>query len=748
MPRLTASRLLPLLILFAPRVCLGQQVPQLTVGRLADGARPVIDGHVNDESWSTATPFSTFIQQEPNEGEPGTEKTEIRFLIDHDNLYIGVVNFDSEPEKIIVSQSRRDADLSDTDSIQILLDTFNDGQNAFVFGTNPFGIEYDGQVMGEGQSGRQGGGGGQAGQVAGFNVNWDADWTVRAQMTERGWEAELVIPLKTLRYQPGDDRVWGVNVMRNIRRKNEQSFLSRVPRGYNLHRVSVAAKLGGLSLPARRELKLVPYAVGSVNDDKTLGTDTVDRNGALGLDVKWGVRADLTLDLTVNTDFAQVEADEQQVNLTRFPLFFPEKRPFFLENAQTFQLGQPQAIDLFFSRRIGLSAAGDPLDILAGGRLSGKLGGYNVGLLNMQTKEARNDQTGATIAPGNNFSVIRLQREVGRSNFGAMFVNRQGIGSLAPADDFNRAYGLDAAWQATTNGKLFAFLARTDSPRGKGGSDYAGRLAYQYANSIGNGSVAFAQVGERFNPEVGFLPRRAYRQLDARYNLTYQPKRWPWIRRLAPHAFFTPYVDLDNHLETSRGHWHFLDIQHRSGARFGYLFETQQDRPKQPFTIYQDVTGRRVVIPAGNYAWTIGMFEGNTDPSAPISASLRQKVGHFYNGDQIGWQLTVAMRAGARLLSEIGWTRDDITLPFGDFTNDLVPVKINYAFTSLANLQGLIQYNRQTSTLSSNIRLALLNRSGTGLFFVYNDRRDTSDFTPDELLGRSFVVKYTRLLDF
>jgi hypothetical protein len=272
-PRLTAAWLLVPLALFIPNVCLGQEVAQLTVGRLSGDARPQIDGRVDDEPWSTASPYSSFTQQEPDEGEPATERTEIRFLIDRQNLYIGVVSFDSEPDKIIVSQSRRDADLGDTDSIQVLLDTFNDGQNAFVFGTNPFGIEYDGQVMGEGQSGR-------------FNTNWDADWTVRAQMTGRGWEAEFAIPLRTLRYEPGDERTWGVNVLRNIRRKNEQVFLSRVPRGYNLHRVSVAAKLGGLSLPARREVKLVPYAVGSFNDDRTLRTDTVDRNGDVGLDVK------------------------------------------------------------------------------------------------------------------------------------------------------------------------------------------------------------------------------------------------------------------------------------------------------------------------------------------------------------------------------------------------------------------------------------------------------------------------------
>jgi hypothetical protein len=459
------------------------------------------------------------------------------------------------------------------------------------------------------------------------------------------------------------------------------------------------------------------------------------------------VRADLTLDLTVNTDFAQVEADEEQINLTRFPLFFPEKRPFFLENAQTFQLGQPQAIDLFFSRRIGLSRTGQPIDIVGGARLSGKLGGNNVGFLNMQTDSAVNGRTGVTIAPANNFTVARVQREVGRSNFGGVFVNRQGTGALAVADDYNRAYGLDAAWQATDNGKLFAFIARTDSPDRLGGSDYAGRAFYTYANDLWSGNVGYAQVGEFFNPEVGFLPRRAYRQAEARYNLTYQPKTVKWIRRFSPHFSYNAYADLDNQLETSAGHWHFFDIRTNNGGRFGYLIETRQDRPREPFVVYQGADGKVVVIPAGEYGWWAGAFEGHTDPSRSVNVSLLQKVGGFYDGDYVGWELTVGLRAGARLISEIAWNRDDVSLPGGSFVNDLVPVKVSYAFTSLASVQALVQYNRQNATFSSNVRLALLNRSGTGLFVVYNDRRDTARLTPAELLGRSLIVKYTRLFD-
>ena len=730
-----------------------QDVPQLSVGRLAGEEVPEIDGRVEESAWSLAEPFTAFVQQEPNEGQPATERTEVRFLIGRGNLYIAVICYDAAPGEIVVSESRRDAGLADTDSIEILLDTFNDGQNAFVFGTNPFGIELDGQVMGEGQTSgggfiTSGIGGSQRGQVRGFNANWDADWTVRAGITERGWEAEFAIPLRTLRYNPGAERTWGVNVMRNIRRKNEQVFLAAVPRGYSLYRVSSAGKLNGLALPTRRDLRFIPYAAGSVNDDKTLRTGSVDRSGRLGLDMKWGVRADLTLDATVNTDFAQVEADEEQINLTRFALFFPEKRPFFLENAQLFQVGQPQAVDLFFARRIGLDPIGQPIDIIGGARLSGKLGGYNVGLLNLQTDEAFDHRSGGTLAPSNNFTVLRLQREVGRSNFGGIFVNRQGVGGLAAGDDFNRAYAVDAAWQASANGRLFTFLARTDSPARKGGSDYAGRIYYNYAGPVWSSALGYSQVGEQFNPEVGFLQRKAYRRVESRYGFSYQPKRWPSIRRLVSSLNYNVYLDLENRLESTYGHWHVFEIQPLRGGRITYTMDMGQDRPKRPFTVYQDVTGRRVIIPQGEYVSWNGGIEYISDPSAPVNVAVQTKNGRYYDGDHFGWEFALGARLGARLITSAGWNRDDITLPFGNFKNDLVPINVSYSFTSLASLQGLVQYNRQSSTISSNIRLALLNRSGTGLFAVYNDRRDTSDITSDALLGRSFIVKYTRLVDF
>ena len=316
-------------VLVAVSLVAAQDVPQLTVGHLTDGEGPVIDGNVTEAEWALAQPFSAFVQQEPNEGEPGTERTEVRFLIDRQNLYIAVICYDSTPGEIVVSESRRDASLADTDSIEILLDTFNDGQNGFVFGTNPFGIELDGQVMGEGQTAAggfiaSGVGGSQRGQVRGFNANWDADWTVRALTTERGWEAEFAIPLKTLRYNPGTERTWGLNVMRNIRRKNEQVFLSPVPRGYSLYRVSASGKLNGLEPAdeAGSQVHSVRVWLGQRRQDAPHGPRR--SHGPRSASTRSGASAaDLTLDATVNTDFAQVEADEEQVNLTRFALVLP-----------------------------------------------------------------------------------------------------------------------------------------------------------------------------------------------------------------------------------------------------------------------------------------------------------------------------------------------------------------------------------------------------------------------------------------
>lgn len=765
--RRTLTSTLTLLSLLAPHVQPAAEAAdpvQLRAVRLPDGGTPpTLDGKVTEAVWLTVPPQSTFTQTDPIEGAPASEKTEVRVLFDKSTLYIGVICFDSEPGRIVVSQNRRDADLSETDAIIVVLDTFNDNQNAFVFGTNALGILYDGQVASEGltsgtSSPGSGSGGSQRGTISSFNPNWDGDWRVKASITERGWEAEMAIPFKTLRYPIGNDRTWGFNVKRNIRRKNEQVFLSPVSRGFDIYRVSSAAKMGGLDLPSRHDLKITPYVLGSIDKDYTAATNQVasrwnpfDGARNVGVDVKWGVRPNLTADFTVNTDFAQVEADEEQVNLTRFDLFFPEKRTFFLENASVFQFGAPQQVDLFFSRRIGLSATGSsglPIDIIGGSRLSGKVDGYNVGLLDMQTDSAIDGRTGKLITEANNFSVVRVQREVGRSNFGGIFVNRQGTSSFAPAADYNRAYGIDANLQVSRNGKLFLYAAGTTSPAAKGGSDHSERVFYNFANNLWQVATGYSRVGDSFNPEVGYLPRRGYWRPEWRVFFQPQPKRWTWIRRISPHTSYNAYVGVDdNQVQSSMAHFHFFEIDPKQGGRFGTFVDRLQDRPIAPFTVF-NAGGQKVVIPPGNYTWYQLGNEYLSDPSAFLSTTFRWRHGGFYDGDFDSYDMSLNWRAGSRFIGSAGWTRQNVDLKYGSFHTDLVPMKVSYAFTTLANIQALVQYNNQSSLLTTNLRLALLNRSGTGLFIVFNDRRDTTDFNPAETLGRSFIVKYTRLMDF
>lgn len=743
--------------------------PEAEVRSLEGDEGPVVDGLVTDEQWNLVEPFTGFTQQEPDNGEPASERTEVRLLLSSTTLYVGIIAFDSEPSEVLVSESRRDGDLNESDSVQLVFDTFNDSQNAFLFGTNPEGIEYDGQVAGEGVTGgynpRPGQRGSQRGGVTGFNANWDGDWTVRSQRTDRGWESEFAIPLRTLRYEPGADRTWGLNVMRNIRRKNEQSFLAPIPRGYNIYRVSLAHKIGGLDLPGRRDLKVTPFALGDVQRNPLAVAEVSREDQGLdaGLDVKWGVTPNLTVDFTVNTDFAQVEADDQQINLTRFPLFFPEKRPFFLENAATFQFGAPQEVDLFFTRRIGLHA-GRPVGILGGARLSGKVGAYNVGVMNMQTDAAFDPATGGLVLAANNYTVARAQREVGRSNFGGILVNRQGTGEWAAGDDYNRSFGADAALQITDDARFFAFLAGT-STSGREASDaggaVAGRAFLNVSHPLHQGHVGFTQVGEDFRTDVGFVPRVGYRKYQWRYYLNWQPTQvaWMrnWVRRFSPHITWNRYEGFDGEVQSARAHIHPIEFQPNSGGRFGWWVDIERDTPLDDFTVFSGADGRSVVIAPGEYEWTLWSANYIGNASARLYPTVYCRVGGFYDGSRRGCDFSLNGRVGARFQASVGFNRNSVDLPGGDFVTDLVPIRVNYSFTPLRRLEALIQYNSQTASVSSNIRLVLLDRSGTGLFLVYNDLRNTTrferfdpatDMVVPTVMGRSFIVKYTRLFDF
>jgi Domain of unknown function (DUF5916)/Carbohydrate family 9 binding domain-like len=483
-------------------------------------AGPVtLDGLPDEAAWNDAPIASHFLQNDPREGEPATFDTEVRVVYDDDALYFAVFAKDDEPGRLIVNDLKKDFDTDSSDGFRIVLDTFHDARNGYTFATNPAGAKYDAQMANEGRD---------------RNANWDGIWDVATRTTETGWYAEIRVPFRTLKFESRDIQTWGVNFERKVRRLNEDSYWSPLPRIYNLDRVSMAGTVEGLTgLRPGMNLRVKPYA--ATTSSTLQGSRTTGELDA-GLDVKYGVTTGLVWDFTVNTDFSQVEADEQQVNLTRFSLFFPEKRDFFLENSGIFQFGTNSGqfggggqgggggggreMQLFFSRRIGLSEDGEPIPILGGTRLTGRQGGYSVGVLNIQQREGQ--MTAAA-----NFTALRLRRDVlANSDIGAILLNKEDNGP-----HFNRVAGLDANFRfgdLTAN----AYVARSFSPdlvsqdlASSQGNAYASRAGFNYQSRTWQAQAGHSGIGERFNGEVGFVPRRGDRQFRWAVRPTDTPPR-------------------------------------------------------------------------------------------------------------------------------------------------------------------------------------------------------------------------------
>ena len=633
---------------------------------------PTLDGDVlGDPAWKNAPPITSFVQEQPDEGQPASEKTEVRVIFTADTLYVGVVLYDSDPGGIIVSDARRDAPMDDTDSFQMIVDTYRDRQNGFVFGTNPAGVEYDGQVTNEGQ----GGGGlgfGQmqsAGSGSGFNINWDGAWTVRSKITVQGWSTEFAIPFRTLRYPAATEQAWGINFQRNIRRKNERAFWAPIPRQFNLYRLSLAGSLTGVQTPALKNLRITPYVLGNALESGVIPADS-EFLGEVGGDLKYSLTPSLTLDATVNTDFAQVEVDDQQVNLDRFNLFFPEKRPFFLENAGFFSVGNPGEVDLFFSRRIGISTAGEAIPILGGGRVSGKAGRFNVGMLNMQT-----DDFDGTVA-STNFTVMRVSRDLpNRSSIGGIFTNRLETGDLARERSPGRTYGVDGKWGVAPTSMVTGFFAKTDTDGVTDGT-HAFNIRSQTNHPQWDLNAGYQEVGAGFNPEVGFLSRRGYRKPDVMLMTRFRPKDFINIQELRPHATFRGFWGLDGFQETGflhlDNHWQFRDsTEVHTGMNL------TREGVRTPFEIYPGI-----VVPPGTYDHAEAQLVYMSNQGAPLSVQMRVTAGGFFGGDRLALTPTIKFRAGDALTTEFNYQRNEVDLPGGAFVTNLIRTRVSYSFSS------------------------------------------------------------------
>jgi len=698
--------------------------PEMSAYRLAD--KPSIDGDVlADDAWTAVSPATGFWQVQPDDGQAATQRTDVYVGYNDTALYIGVVAYDDNPDGIIVTDSRRDSDLDNSDAFLLIIDGLLDRQNGFVFGTNAAGIEYDGQVTSEGSGSGFGFGGG------GVNRNWDGTWIVQSKIGDFGWSAEFEIPFRTLRFGPADKQDWGINFQRNIRRNNEVAFWAPLERNHDLYRLSDAGTLRGVVAPTLRNLKITPYVLGKARRGGELNGTRTD--GDFGLDVKYSVTPSLTLDLTYNTDFAQVEVDEQQINLDRFNLFFPEKRPFFLENAGLFSVGTSRQVEVFFSRRIGISDDGDVLPVEGGARLSGKIGERtNIGLLHMATDAVEG------IAPGHRFTVARISRELAnRSTIGAIITNRDGDGSN---DDYNRAYAVDGRWGIGDNITLEAWLAKTETP-GLTSKDDAFNVEGNYSSAKWTADLRYTEVGKDFNPEIGFLSRTDYRNVRAFLMRVVRPDDLWGLLELRPHVSYTGFWKFDGFQETG-----FLHVDNHWVYRTGTELHTGVNFTKSGvIDRFEIVDG--VWIEPGTYDHTEVQLVFFTDESKPFSFGLRTNVGGSFGGDHVSISPSLGFRIGETFRSElsIDYNNFDLPVPNGDFTANLARLRLSYSFTPKIQLQALFQYNELDDSIGTNIRFSWLRSASSGLYLVYNevDERGAGSL-PN---GREFILKYSYIFD-
>ena len=704
-----------------------------TVGAVETRAPITLDGALDEEVWRTAEPATEFLQAEPHEGQAASERTEVRLAFDREALYIGVICHDTDPAGIIVNDIRKDFVAGEQDTFEVILDTFADRRNGFVFVTNAAGAKSDTQIANEGRD---------------VNTSWDGVWTVATKLDAGGWSAEIRIPFKTLRFERGADRVWGVNFSRRIRRKNEIDYWSPVPRVYNLYRAGLAGTLTGLADASQgRNLRVKPWI--AANSTRPVAGAAFDAGAHAGLDVKYGVTPSLTLDVTAKPDFAQAEADEQQVNLTQFSLYYPEKREFFLENSGTFYFGDipresrignnrfsapEEEMLLFFSRRIGLTSAGQAIPIDAGARLTGRAGAYGVGLMTIQT-----DPEGS--APGDNYTVLRGRRDVlGTSDVGAIFLSRQSTSS----GDYNRVYGADANFRFFRALSLNGFLARSETP-GVASGQLSGKGSIVWNNNILHTQYSLLSVGDHFRDDIGFVKRTGIRKHFADFGIRPRPAslRQYGIRELHPHTRYNIYTDQSNVKVTHTNHV-AMSVFFDNGAIVEYAWNPRFERILTPFKIRPDQS-----FQAGQYGWNEYQLLVETNHSKMVSASLDLTTGGFWSGTQRSAKLGVIVRPSYHLSLDLALQRNDIDLPFPmhAFVTNLITSRIGYAFSTRTFLDTLLQYNTDLKQFSTNLRFDLIHRPLSDLFVVYNEQRLTEQPTPVNT-GRGLIVKYTHMLAF
>ena len=746
----------------APRIIDGPPPPIAPATLARDGAGRVtiravpldraldIDGTLDEGVYEIVEPLTGFVQQQPDEGAPATERTEAWVFYDDNNIYISARAWDSAPEsRWVANEMQRDSfQIINNDTFSVAFDTFYDRRNGFAFMVNPIGGFFDYQITDEGNP----------------NSDWNPIWDVRTGRFAGGWTVEMEIPFKSIRFPGGESQVWGIQLGRNVRWKNEWNYITPVAisAGPGMFRLSAAGTLAGLQVPSgNRTFEIKPYGIGS--SATNVATDVYnqgDYNG--GVDVKYGVTENLTADFTVNTDFAQVEVDEAQINLTRFSLFFPEKREFFLEGRGIFDFGRGVRFGggggpggggrpgsggffgggdvptVFFSRRIGLES-GTTVPIQAGGRLTGKVGDFTLGALNIQTDDVMD------VAVPTNFTVLRVKRDIlRRSAVGALFTGRS---VSLNEQGSNEAFGVDGVFSFYDNVNFNGYYAKTQTP-GLAGEDESYQAAFTYNGDLYAVSVDHLLVGDNFNPEVGFLRRDDFRRTYLQAKYSPRPAGIEAVRQFTFGGSYDYFETVAGVAETELAQANF-QIEFENSDRFSADVQRSYEFLDVP---WERVLGTEYMIPAGEYVFRDYYTSYSMGAQRRFSGTLSLQYGEFYNGEitAVGYSRG-RIEITPQFSFEPSISINHVKIPEATFTAPLAITRLTYTFNPRVFFSGLVQFNAVQEVVSTNLRLRWEYRPGSELFVVYNDQRDTL-LMPDQrfpmLKNRAFVVKFTRLFRF
>lgn len=683
-----------------------------------------IDGELNEPDWKNANPISLFIQVMPDEGQPITQTTEVRILYNQQNLYFGFTCFDSDISKLVANEMRRDSGLYADDNVFVLLDTYNDQRNGFFFRVNPRGALQESAVTNSGSS---------------VYLDWNVVWTCQARIAKNHWTAEIAIPFSQLRFKRSTEMVWGLNLGRKIIRNEEEATWIPMPKSYGpwakVRTVNLGRLVGLDGITPSRHLELLPFVLPGLSRANQ-GETEIKRVFDIGLDLKYGISSNLTADLTFNTDFAQVEADEEQVNLTRFSLLFPEKRPFFMERAGLFDFGIPgpnSPLLLFYSRRIGL-AEGHAVPIIAGSKINGKLGSYGIGFLNVltddfHTDESVTDSDDSVDVPQTNYSVLRMQRDIfDRSTIGLIAINKQ------DADAFNRAGGFDFAYRPSDSLNLRGMWARTFEDDISGGND-ALYLGGNWTNDRFRLQGAYSMIDEGFNPEVGFVRRTGIRRISGDMQYTRWPRRFG-IRRIRVEPKFDYTLNHDNELETreiSLTNSFFLE------SRGGINLEAQRN-----FEYLDDDFEIRegIIIPIGEYNFNSFRTSVFTDSSKKVSGEFGANFGDFFNGKRRSFDIEAKFKPNERFRLESQYQLNRITLPADTFNVNVFGSRTSYFFSTTLFVKLFAQWDSDSDEVFTNFLLSYEYRPGSNFYLVFNQIYDI-DSTEVDLVNSTIVAKMT-----